>query len=234
VAALNNEEIENLRRIGFPENKLHYLPNAVDTQMFYPIKKKIASNYLCMDHTNCYVTYIGRVVGVKNVPVLVKAFSEVVDKIPKAKLLIVGGGDQDEIDRVKKTIRDEQINTKVNILGQLSHEQMVYYYNISDIIVSPSSSEGVSMTVLEAAVCKTPFIGTMVHDSGTIFTNSHNCSLVDSINPDTISNEIMKVIQNEEYAEKIKQNAYDDVISEYSVKSILKKVNEVYTDTISS
>jgi len=113
------------------------LYNGVDTNIFKPFKTDRYKEYT--------VGYSGRISmekGSKFLEFLMKRMNTVA---PHIKFLIAGDL-QDEI-----TIYDN-----CRYLGKLSYEEMPLFYNMCDIIILPSYTEGFSNVILEAySCCKT-------------------------------------------------------------------------------
>jgi glycosyltransferase involved in cell wall biosynthesis len=108
-----------------------------------------------------YILFVGGMSQRRNVPMLLEAFSILKreDKIPHA-VLLVGPN--------RSNIPLEQLAQGLGISGSVfhtvghfaSHHEVVAIYNAADVFVLPSSSEGFSLTLIEAMSCGTPVITT--------------------------------------------------------------------------
>ncbi len=85
---------------------------------------------------------------------LIKAFKEVKSKVPRAKLVIIGEGEEKE--NLLKLISDLELNNDVFLLG---FKENPYKYMISsEIFALPSLKEGYSRAVLEAQALGLPVV----------------------------------------------------------------------------
>ncbi|EUJ35011.1 group 1 glycosyl transferase [Listeria weihenstephanensis FSL R9-0317] len=102
------------------------------------------------------VVSIGRVAQEKGIDIIVKAFPSVVERLPNAKLLIVGDGpSRKELEELAFT---EDISKSVIFAGEQDWETIGRYYQLGDVFVSASTSETQGMTYIEAMASGIPVI----------------------------------------------------------------------------
>jgi glycosyltransferase involved in cell wall biosynthesis len=92
--------------------------------------------------------FSGRLVAIKCVDLLIKAFLQVHEKFQDIELLIVGYGPEEH--RLKKLAGG---NSRVHFLGHRGIDEIPGIYGISDILVLPSISEPWGLVVNEAMAC---------------------------------------------------------------------------------
>lgn len=98
------------------------------------------------------VVYVGKICRKKGVESLLKAFPEVVEIIPDAKLTLIGGfSDQQEYDEL--VALSQQLDVPATFAGRLSQDDLVCSYNEADVFVLPSFFEGLPLVVIEALAC---------------------------------------------------------------------------------
>jgi glycosyltransferase involved in cell wall biosynthesis len=119
--------------------------------------------------------WVGRLNKNKDPITLVKAFAEF-SKLHSAATVYMLFGDNEMLDEVKKAIR--QANTVENILlvGKVAHNEMKYWYNSADFIISTSHYEGSGVAVCEAMSCGCIPILTNI-PSFTMMSDRGNCGL---------------------------------------------------------
>ncbi|MBB4040795.1 glycosyltransferase involved in cell wall biosynthesis [Microvirga flocculans] len=116
------------------------------------------------DSEDLVVISVGRLIVGKGFDILIKAFRGVVHRYPKAKLIIVGGGN--EHNHLLQVIHDERLGAHVQLTG--SRSDVGRLMAASDIFVLPSLWEGLPMTLLEAMAAGLPVIATDVGDISTV------------------------------------------------------------------
>ncbi|MCP3682796.1 MAG: glycosyltransferase family 4 protein [bacterium] len=92
--------------------------------------------------------YVGRISPHKGVHLLIKAFEKVNEKIPNAKLLIVG---KHTFDKYSKKLRTS--NKNIIFTGFVADEELPFYYGASDLYTTATLWEGFDMPAVEAQAC---------------------------------------------------------------------------------
>jgi glycosyltransferase involved in cell wall biosynthesis len=77
---------------------------------------------------------------------LVDVVASINDKNIKAIII----GDGPERDKIQRKIIEKGLTNQIKMLGQLSHNECLFWMNRSKILLHPSSFEGASTVVLEA------------------------------------------------------------------------------------
>ncbi len=103
-----------------------------------------------------FILFVGTIEPRKNLPVLLKAFARVWQKL-RVPLVVVGrkGWLYEE---VFQTVDSVGLRNEVIFVGPVDGRQLVYYYNCADCLVLPSLYEGFGLPVLEAMACGTPVV----------------------------------------------------------------------------
>ena len=112
------------------------------------------------------ILFVGRLMEVKGVDVLIKAFSKFLenDSLSDYALDIVGDGP--ELDSLLHLARQEQIEEKIVFHGSKQRNEIADFYANADLFVLPSKTtalgekEGLGLVVLEAMMSGVPVIGT--------------------------------------------------------------------------
>ncbi|HTX76307.1 MAG TPA: glycosyltransferase family 4 protein [Terracidiphilus sp.] len=106
------------------------------------------------------IGFVGRLTHDKGVPVLLRAFEEVLENFPQAWLLLVGWFDESE-DALNAEDR-ARIETHPRILCTGFVSETAPYYRAMDLLVLPTWREGFPNAVLEAAASGVPVVSTLV------------------------------------------------------------------------
>ncbi|HUX65308.1 TIGR04063 family PEP-CTERM/XrtA system glycosyltransferase [Sulfuricella sp.] len=134
---------EGLRRDivarGIPEQKVTVIPNAVDIERFSvggtgdaTLKQQLG----LIGHR--IIGFIGSFYAYEGLDLLLQAFPTILKAVPDARLLLVGGGPQD--DNLKRLAAELGIQGKVVFTGRVPHDQVQRYYDLVDILAYPRHS----------------------------------------------------------------------------------------------
>jgi glycosyltransferase involved in cell wall biosynthesis len=139
-----------IAELGIPAGSIDIIPNGVDLSLLVPGEKAALPT----------VAYVGRLKAYKSVDVLIRAFAEVLQKTPKAQLVI--GGTGDDAERLQRLTVTLGISASVTFLGRISDPEKIRLLQEAWVFVNPSLMEGWGITTIEANACGTPVIASDV------------------------------------------------------------------------
>ncbi len=130
------------------KHRIFYLPIPTDTNFFKQINNKTMRTELNIKLTKDIIISVGRIEYQKGSDFLLK----LIKNNPKKKFILVSNN-------IETKFRDELKNLKnYIILSNISTKELIKYYNIADICVLLSRSEGLSYVPRESMACGTPCI----------------------------------------------------------------------------
>lgn len=213
---------------GVKEEKLTYIQNAVNTDMFKRGDKEEAREKLGLDLApeDKLILYTGRFVEEKGLPYLLEGSTSVFDKHENVRILLIGGGFDEEI--VRRWLKENsKYRDRIFTVGFFGYEKMVNAYNSSDIFVLPSMAEGMSCSLLEAMACELPVIATRV-GGNTELIDKERGILVEPRNPGEIREAIEKILNDEDMAKRMGRNAREFVKKNMNVGGRVNKFIKLY------
>ncbi len=109
---------------------------------------------------NKHLLFVGRLAGVKGVPVLLKALQSVLVQHPELRVTLIGDGPER---RSLETLATEMgLSQCTNFVGYKSQSEVADTLAETDIFVLPSFAEGVPVVLMEAMAASVPVITTHV------------------------------------------------------------------------
>lgn len=207
-------------------NKVSILYPGVDVQALKPFESQKR-----VDKKEKVILFVGRLVWRKSVHELLQAFKLVLREVPKAKLIIVGDGIQREA--LLKLTKKLGIQSKVEFTGFLVGEELWKKYHECDIFVMPSKetgmdTEGFGMVFLEAGLLKKPSIGTWCGGIPEAVIHEKTGILISQGDVRALKDAIQLLLTNENLAEKLGQNAYNRVVSEFTWEKATLRLLKMY------
>ena len=121
---------------GIGPDKVTVIPNAVDPVRFGVdgVRNAALVRSLNLDGARV-IGFIGSFYAYEGLALLLKAMSEMLARMPNVRLLLVGGGYEEE--RLKQQAKDTGIADKVIFAGRVPHDRVQDYYNLVDVFVYP-------------------------------------------------------------------------------------------------
>jgi len=192
----------------YPEENIIILANAVDTQRFRPEEKpKYLMDKLNLRNEDKIILTLARLSKrerYKGYDKVIIAMKEVIEEIPNARYVLGGFGD--DMERIKRLIKDNDLDAGVVLAGFVPPSETADYYNLCDIFVMPSRQEGFGIVFIEALACGKPVIAGNQDGSCDALLNGQLGILVDPFDTHEIAVAICKVLNRE-----VSQNLLDAV-----------------------
>jgi glycosyltransferase involved in cell wall biosynthesis len=232
---------EELAKLGFPKDKIQVCYNGVDPQKYNPEEidkeqiKKVREFYGIKDD-ELMILFIGRLVGVKGVDKLIMAMPHILQKAPKARLVIVGLGDLQEylVNLVRITKMDSYVKFRFDFVPE---EERILHYAACDVAVFPSLYEPFGIVALEAMSMEKPVVVGAAGVSGmreiVICCGEEQCGYhVNPSDPSDIAWGINNALETPEKMKWLGKNGRRRVLSEFTWDKVTEKTLEVYDKII--
>jgi PEP-CTERM/exosortase A-associated glycosyltransferase len=120
---------------GINEGAVSIIPNGVDVEGFRPKNKNHELARKLDLGTGPVFGFIGSYYHYEGLRFLIETFPLIIDQLPTAKLLLIGGGPEEEILRQASAC----LAGAIRMLGHIPHEEVPDYYSIMDVLVFPRS-----------------------------------------------------------------------------------------------
>lgn len=213
-------------------NKVVLLPNGVDTNLFdFKIDKKKVRDKLNISKKDFIIFHAKSFVPNNGQRYLIKAFNTSLKSFPNSKLILAGEGPlkQESVELCKKL----GISNNVMFLGDVPHNKIPFLMAASDLVVIPSISinkleESSCILALEAMAMKKPVIATNIGGLKDSIINGKTGILVNDKNPDEISININKLINNSLMNYKLSKNAFNYIKNERKWTKIAEDTLNIY------
>jgi len=146
--------------------------------------------------------YVARLNKQKGIFDILESFSLIKNKIPDAKLWIVGSGEKDILQQVKEMLKEKNIGKSVTLFGFVTEEKKFELLSRAHLLVSASVQEGWGLTIPEAGLTKTPAVVYNTQGFRDIIENKKDGMLVDT-NPSALSKVVITVLENSDLYQRL-------------------------------
>lgn len=205
------------------ENKLNIVYNGVDKDK---IKSEINAADSSSDNSAFKIITVGRMVPVKNQPILLESFASFSERVPQSELVFVGDGPLR--DSLEERARKLRIRDKVRFTGRVPRKRVYELLGESDVYVMPSRAEGFGVAVVEAmaaglpvVISDIPIFHEVVSDPGVYF---------DPADSNMLAERILRLADNPEYRQKKALAARKWARSKFSLEQTAKEYYKIYKE----
>ncbi len=206
---------------GIEKNKIFVVSDA--TKLIPPERFSISK-----PKDDRVICYTGQLTPSRGVDVLIEAMKYLDNNV---KLVIVGGNnDGEDLERLKDVAKDWDLNNKVIYAGYVLPSEVSSYLLKSDVVVLPlldhihTVNFASSLKQFEYMAAKKPIVATDLPSTKEILRDRENAILVKPNDPEALASGIKLVLENEELAKRISDNAYKEVCEKYTWEKRAKNI----------
>lgn len=135
---------------------------------------------------------------------------------------------------MKQTVREKGLEGKVSFLGQLDTAGMMRFYQGLDVLLSPSRSEGLPNSLLEAMAMRVPVVATDVGGVRELINDETVGLLARRGDIDQLCRDIQTLEQDRGRGATIAARGRKRVEEHFSFGARVRKIEELYTRLIST
>ena len=149
-------------------------------------------------------------------------------EIPGARFLIIGEGSL----RQELTERSKRLGIEGKVIFTGWRDDIPDILPVLDILVLTSLNEAVGRVLLEAGSAGKPVVATDVGGVSEILKNGETGILVPPKNPQKIAEAVIDLLKDEAKRHRMGNAAKDWVKGNFDEKMMLKKIDNMYTETL--
>lgn len=248
-----SDHIARLFRTSFPAYRGPVVTayNGVDIETFQPKIERDAQQDEIFP-----ILFVGRVSPEKGVHTLIEAFTRIVARIDRARLIIAGPRtvlpehflvniSSDPLVRALNRFYDCSANAdygnylddlvmrlglddKICFLGPIPHKELVKWYQSSSVVVNPSLSESFGISIVEGMACGIPVVGTKVGGMLETILDGETGLLVEPEHPDLLAEAIIFLLEDSKAARTIGVKGRARAVEHFSWRARANRLLSAY------
>ena len=230
IVSCSHSGAENHIAAGYPSDRMHVIENGVDTEKFTFIedkRTKVRASWR-IDADAFVVGFPARVSAEKGHQNFFQAMGRLKKRIPKMCIVLCGQGAEQGAAPLQQWLDESGLNRVTRRLGLV--DDMPAFYAGTDLVCSASSTEALSLAVLEALACERPIVATDVGDVSRLLDGVGQ--VVPANDPDALYNALL-VASQESDEERMQRGRRGRarVESSYSLRHCLDAYAQLYAAT---
>lgn len=186
--------IDELVQNGIPRSQCSAIPCPViiDKRLMINDKRK---NHSSKEEKPTYI-FVSRVVRMKGIEEVIKAFSFIAREESDATLWIVGTGEDAYLSELKQMIGEYGVERQVNFFGIVTEKTKFDLMARAHVLLHASVKEGWGLVVLEAALVGTPAVVYNVAGLKDVVKNNMTGMVIENNSPREMAKEAMSLIHD--------------------------------------
>lgn len=214
VFLINENVKDDLVKMGFGPSRLSVTGLGVDTKN---LKTQISS---LKTYDGCFLGRLNPTKGIFDLP---KIWKRVTEKIPEAKLVLIGGGEV-WLGELRSKVQKLDLSKNIEIAGFVSEEKKLKLLSQSKVFVFPSYEEGWGIAVAEAMALGLPVVAYDLPVYKEVFPRAIVTNKVGDI--EAMAQSILKLLRDEN-EHKLWQGKGHNVVQKYDLDEVAKQQWEI-------
>lgn len=217
-----------------PEGKIQVIHNGVDIRKFKPAnnKPRIKSE-LGFKPDDILIVSVGRLYARKGLFTLIESMPTITKRFPKAKFVISGKGQSDEMNKLLTHADKLGVKNKIVFTGYYPDKKLPKLYQIADVFAFSTFYEHHPFAVLEALSTGLPVVTTTVGGIPETIDNGRNGFLVEPFNERQFADRILYLLEHPQEASNMGSLARKTVEDRFDWRIVVKDAIKVYEQALS-
>jgi glycosyltransferase involved in cell wall biosynthesis len=231
-SAITNGLEEELRAGGVREDAIHRIPNCVDTSRFAPVggdEKLSIRRKLGIPPDARVVTYTGRLVSYKGLPLLLRVWQDLCGHHAGIRLVLVGTGGLDihNCEEELRTFVDRhRMERSVTFTGGV--ENVPEYLQASDIFAFPTENDAFPSSLVEAMACRLPVVTTPVGAIPEIVQDGRNGLMVEPGRAEGLFRALDRLLSDPALARGLGEEGWRTVRDRFSADLVTREYLDLF------
>jgi glycosyltransferase involved in cell wall biosynthesis len=224
---------ELLQYYKVKEDKIRVIRNGVDTHKFQPASdKRKAKEALGFNPDDIAVLSVGRLYARKGLFTLIESMPAVVRRFPRAKFIISGKGQSDEMKKLVSHATRLGMKDNIIFTGYFPDSKLPKLYQAADVFAFSTFYENLPFAVLEALSTGLPVVTTNVGGIPEMIESGRNGFLVQPFNAKELADRVLYYLEHPTEASEMALLARKTILERFDWRLIVKKVLKVYDEAL--
>jgi glycosyltransferase involved in cell wall biosynthesis len=232
--AMSRKIRDELLATGVAEERIALIPHGVDTERFRPAlagEQAALRARLHLPRAALLVIFTGRLLKGKGLGALVDAFAAVAGGDPRPHLLLVGSGAGQTLSveaEIAARVEERGLGARVTFTGRV--ENVEDYLRASDIFVFPSVFEALGLSLLEAAACGLPCLGSRTGGIVDVIEDGRSGCLVEPGDPEALAAALTALLNDPDQRMAMGARAREVALSRFDLKDMVDRYRSLFAE----
>jgi len=225
VVAISDKIHQVLLNEGISEEHSSCIHSAVDIENWQlPRDREWFREEFGIESDKKIVAVIAQLIPRKGHRYLIEAIPKILKKLPNARFLFLGKGPlRDELETL---CREKGVTGQVLFAG--FRKDLPRIMPCIDLVVHPALMEGLGVSLLQAAACGVPIVGTQAGGIPEIVRDGLNGYLIAPAASSALADAAVAILGNTELSQAMGKNGRELVHRNFSVQAMVNAYREIY------
>jgi glycosyltransferase involved in cell wall biosynthesis len=179
---------------GISANRIEVVYNGIDVTAYggSATQRTAVRQSLGLADDDVAIIQVARLNVLKDHPTAIRAMAQLVTCCPRAKLLLVGDGE--ERPKIEALVAELGISSQVKLLG--TRRDIAGLLSAADVFLLSSISEGIPLTLIEAMAAGLPCVSTAVGGTPEVIVDGQTGLLAEAANPTDVAAKLKRVVED--------------------------------------
>ncbi|KXB03054.1 hypothetical protein AKJ47_02925 [candidate division MSBL1 archaeon SCGC-AAA261G05] len=173
--------------------------------------------------------FVGALSKTKGVETLLEAFKQAYGQNSEIKLSMIGEGKMRPF--CERFLLENNLGKNVEIIGELNYREVLRQIALSDVLILPSKSEGISRVVIESLELGTPVLASKIGGLNEVIEHRWNGILVHPPDKNNFAKWILELTENESLRSKLASNTKKSETNTLTWEEISASFREIYENS---
>jgi len=223
VCPLSEDIMKSLIEANIDKKKIKLILNAVDIA-------EIDKHPVLTDWNNeVVIGYIGQLIARKNLGLLIKSFSKVIDRLKTSvKLVIVGDG----VLRGELSNYTSKLGLEDYVIFTGYRTDRISLLKAFSVFVLPSFLEGIPRCLMEAMAARVPVVASDIEGNRVLVEHKKTGLLFPTNDAQKLSDAIYYILTHKKEAQNMVENARAKIEKDFSARRMAQEYTTVYKEIL--
>jgi glycosyltransferase involved in cell wall biosynthesis len=229
---LNDAMVDEAVEAGFSREKLLWMPNPVDMELYQPCRgdQKLALRaQLGIDREAEVAIFVGRLAPEKELPSLIAGFALTARERPLARLVLVGDGPMRQ--SLQAQVSDLGIAGRVLFAGMRPPDEIRRWLQAADVFLLVSRREGLPVSLIEAMAIHLPAVVTRIPANTQLVADGEQGLHVEINDPEAIGGALIRLFGDPEMRHRFGLAARS-VAERFSLDKVLAAYEDMFAEIL--
>jgi glycosyltransferase involved in cell wall biosynthesis len=234
AVAMSRLIADEMARASIPPERIALIPHGVDTGRFRPRppeERAALRAALGLPADALVVTYTGRLLRGKGLETLLEAFARVAASEPRAHLMLVGSGAGQALsneDDLRARVPRLGLDGRVTFTGRV--DTVEDCLSASDVFAFPSEFEALGLSLIEAAACGLPCVGTRTGGIVDVIEDGRTGLLVPPADVDALAAALEALLGDPDRRAALGAGARERVVERFDVERSVDRYHALFQE----